>query len=532
MAEGNAFAATTAVRAVREFLCIDVDALAAFGASPPRALLLSGPPGVGKTAAMRIAAEEVGIAVNVVGPGAAAHLRLTYAFRRPDACSMTAQPSCHVVFVDELDAVCPVRSKSQGGGQHARAVAMLLAAMDGPRAEAARGLASQHRVFVVAATNRPNAVDPALRRPGRFDHELHIRPPDLNERYEILKAFAPHSDEQAILHTAERATGFVAADLELLCREARRFAGCGALATRVSSSEYMDAEVSESAHPQWKHFQLAFRTVAPSVLRDSLATDVPLASWSGIGGVVDVKKRLRMAVEWPLAHPETFKRLGLSAPRGILLHGPPGCSKTSLIRAAASESRAAFLRLSGADIYSCFLGEAERIVRRAFEAARAVSPCILFFDELDAVVGKRPTGGGVGAATDGNGVQERVLSSLLTEMDGIVSTLDVIVVGATNRVDLLDEALLRPGRFDDVLYVGLPDELSRLQILQIHARKLPISPNLDLASLARKTCGSSGADLAALCTEAGLAALRERFLNKTCCAQNENFLISSTHFAL
>ncbi|KAI0562580.1 AAA+ ATPase [Gracilaria domingensis] len=257
----------------------------------------------------------------------------------------------------------------------------------------------------------------------------------------------------------------------------------------------------------------AFQHVTPSVLRNSASSRVPNMSWDEIGGMHHVKRRLQMAVEWPLRHADTFTRLGLNAPRGILLHGPPGCSKTSLVRAAASQSRAVFIRLSGADIYSCYLGEAERMLRETFATARAAKPSILFLDELDAIVGKRSTDGQV----DGNGVQQRVLSTLLTEMDGIASAQGVLVIGASNRIDLLDDALLRPGRFDDILPVQLPDEHERLQILAIHTRTLSLHADVDLAQLAHRTNGHSGADLKAVCTEAGLGAMREAYLKRNKC---------------
>jgi transitional endoplasmic reticulum ATPase len=285
--------------------------------------------------------------------------------------------------------------------------------------------------------------------------------------------------------------GFVAADLVQLCAEAFKIAVVGGSDPQLRSSDFMDA----------------LRNVRPSLLRGGLSTELIRTSWDDIGGANETKERLRMAVEWPLKHASTYKRLGLTTPRGLLLHGPPGCSKTTLVRAAATASRSNFLHISGADVYSCYLGEAERILRGCFDAARAAAPSILFIDEMDAIVGKRDAGG---AQDGGNDVKDRVLSTILTELDGITSCRGVVVIGATNRVDLLDDALLRPGRFDEIVQVGLPGAAERCQILRIHAGRLPLEDDVDLddvALLLRHGC--SGAEIAAVCQEAGLLALRE-----------------------
>ncbi|CDF35573.1 unnamed protein product [Chondrus crispus] len=497
-------AETDALKAVLSFLNVDREALECYGATPPRALLLSGPPGVGKTKAVHLAAEKLALPVFTVVPGQNVIQQLHDAFRgntQPtDIEQDHAAASSRIIFLDEVDAICPLRSLSTStSSSNTRITSVLLSFIDPPPVpQSIVHTKSPAITYVIAATNRPNAIDPTLRRPGRFDLEVSLLPPTLSDRLSILSALEPNGHGLHLLKIAERTAGYVPADLDALCKFAHQ------IHARQTSK---DCEPDLEGY--YKSFDLALAKSKPSVLRDSLAVEVPRCTWDMIGGLADVKRRLKMAVEWPLRYPGTFQRLGLKAPRGILLYGPPGCSKTTLVRAAASESHAVFMRMNGADVYSCYLGEAERILREAFASARAAAPCILFLDEIDAIVGKRSRGGE--GQPDGNGVQERVLTTLLTEMDGIVSASGVLVVGATNRLDLLDDALLRPGRFDDILQVGLPDESARLQILQIHCSKLPLADDVHLADIAKRAIGKSGADLMSVCKEASLAALREHY---------------------
>jgi transitional endoplasmic reticulum ATPase len=357
----------------------------------------------------------------------------------------------------------------------------------------------------VAATNRPNSIDAALRRPGRFDREVLLLPPTIAERATLLLSMCPGLDHQMADHVATATPGFLAADLVQLCGEVAKM----------------------SSRPGDLEFTRALRKIRPSTLRGAGLSGggaVAVTKWSTIGGSHDAKKRLQMAVEWPLQHADTFHALGLCAPRGILLHGPPGCSKTMLVRAAATASHANFFHLSGADIFSCYIGEAERILRAAFDAARAAAPSIVFLDELDAIVGKRSVGGE--SSEIGNGVKDRVLSTLLTEMDGVSHARNVIVVGATNRIDLLDDALLRPGRFDDVIPVGLPDLATRADILRAHAGPR-VELGVDYLVLADMLHGASGAQVTAVAQEAALYALREAEYGHQCAAMCRDVLSST-----
>ena len=467
----------------------------------PRGLLLSGPPGVGKTFAVRSAVDHcralfptelfavAGGELLALGRGAA-EAALRDIFRRARRCEAARAGGCAVIFLDELDAFASKRD-GQGGlppdPAAARLAGQLLVLMDGaappPGAEAAA------HTIVVGATNRPDALDAALRRPGRFDREIPVAAPAAPERRRILARLSA-APAAAVAAVARDCVGYVAADLAALAREA----ALGAHARGAAAVEEDD-------------LRAAMARVGASALR-ALAASVPDTPWSAVGGAAEAKRRLVAAVEWPLRHAEAFQRLRLRPPKGLLLYGPPGCSKTTLARAAATASAAAFVALSGADVYSPFVGEAERTVRDAFATARRAAPCVLFFDEIDALVGSRGIGGGGGA---GGAAEQRVLATFLNEMDGVESGGGdgVLVLGATNRPWAIDAALMRPGRFDRRILVGLPDAEGVAEILAIKLRGRPLADDVSVAELAEIAAGMTGAEIEGACRDAALACLRE-----------------------
>ncbi|KIM26415.1 hypothetical protein M408DRAFT_72773 [Serendipita vermifera MAFF 305830] len=471
-----------------------------FNLKPPRGLLLHGPPGTGKTHLARaIAASARATVIVVNGPELSSAYHGESEKKLREVFERARKESPCIVVLDEVDAMCPKRDDGGEGGEVAkRVVATLLTLMDGmDEAENATPDGVAGRVVVVATTNRPNAIDPALRRPGRFDRELEIGIPDASARLEILNVMlrtTPHSLSSEELRTiASQTHGYVGADLAGLVREA------GTLAIkRVISSD------ATPALPQlltYADFLQALPHTRPSALR-SLILETPHVSWSDIGGVSHVRERLREAIEWPLLHAETFSRLGVTPTKGVLLYGPPGCSKTLTAKALATESGINFLAVKGPELLNKFVGESERAVREVFAKARAGAPCIVFFDEIDAL--------GTARSEDGRtGAHEGVLTSMLNEMDGIQDLHGVIVVAATNRPDVMDSALMRPGRLDRILYVGPPDAPGREEILRIRTRKMALGHGVDFARLASMTDGCSGAELAAMCQEAAMMAMRE-----------------------
>ncbi len=472
------------------------------GIDPPKGVLLHGPPGCGKTLVARAVANESDayfIAINgpeIMGKfyGESEH-RLRQVF---DDAEKNA-PS--IIFIDEIDAIAPKREEVTGEVER-RVVAQLLALMD--------GLKARGQVIVIGATNRPNALDPALRRPGRFDREIEIGVPDKEGRREILQIHTrgmPLAEDVNLDRLADMTHGFVGADLAALCREAAMKALRRYLPEIDLEEEVIPPHVLEKIKITMRDFLDALKEIQPSAIREVLV-EVPNVRWDDVGGLEEVKQELKEAVEWPLKHPEVFKRMGIDPPKGILLYGPPGTGKTLLAKAIATESEANFISVKGPELMSKWVGESEKAVREIFRKARMVSPAIIFFDEIDSIAPRR-------GFTSETQVTERVVSQLLTELDGLESLREVVVLAATSRPDMIDPALLRPGRFDRLIYVPPPDKKARLEILKIHTRKMPIAEDVDLVKLAEITNGFVGADLAALCREAAMLALRENIKSKT-----------------
>ena len=466
------------------------------GIDAPKGVLLHGPPGCGKTLIARaIAHETEANFYSISGPEiihkfygeSEAHLRKIF--------EEAARKGPSIIFLDEIDAIAPRRENTVGEVEK-RVVAQLLALMD--------GLAKRQQLIVIAATNLPNLLDPALRRPGRFDREIAIPIPDRTGREEILSVHSrgmPLSADVDMRHLAAITHGFVGADLEALCREAamiclrRIMPDIDFALARIPYEQLTKLEVGK------EDFIDALREVEPSATRE-VFVEVPDVHWEDVGGLDQVKQRLIEAVEWPLQHAELFAEAGIRPPKGILLTGPPGCGKTMLAKAIANESQVNFISVKGPALLSKYIGESERGVRDMFRKAKQAAPCIIFFDEVDALVPARGAGGG------DSHVADRVLSQFLTELDGVEELKGVLMLGATNRQDMLDPAILRPGRFDQIVEIPLPDEQGRRQIFEVHLRHKPLAPGIDIGKLAAATEEFSGAEIQGVCVAAALSAVR------------------------
>ena len=461
------------------------------GISPPTGVLLHGPPGCGKTLIARTLAKIAGVRFfSISGPEIINKYYGESEARLRKLFDQAQREAPAILFIDEIDALAPKRDQSFGDLEK-RVVAQLLTLMD--------GLDDRGQVIIIGATNRPNALDPALRRPGRFDREIEIPVPDQQGRREILEIHTqpmPLTKGVDLDDMARRTHGFVGADLASLCREAALQA-----LRRVLKKTPVTQLDSGSIKVGLPDFAAAFREVEPSALRETVIS-VPNVKWEEVGGLSTVKSRLIEAVEWPLRYGHLFAQAGLRPSRGILLVGPPGCGKTLLAKALATESQANFVAMKGADLHSKYVGESEQRLRDIFRKARQAAPCILFFDELDAFL---PARGMMGLDA---AVSERILAQFLVEMDGIEELKGVLVLGATNRVDRLDEAILRPGRFDEIVKFAPPDSMEREEILKIHLKQKPLSDEVDANYLAGLTEGWSGAELSAACNRAALLAVQ------------------------
>ncbi len=468
------------------------------GVSPPKGVLLHGPPGTGKTLLAKAVANETDAHfLHLAGPEIMSkwygqseeNLRNVFKEAQENA------PS--IIFIDEIDAIAPAREEVSGEVEK-RVVSQLLTLMD--------GLEARGEVVVIAATNRPEAVDPALRRPGRFDREVQIGIPNRKGRKEILQIHTrgmPLTEKVDLDYLADITHGYSGADLEALAKEAAMRALRGVMPEiKKLKEEELTKELLDSLEVTEKDFEEAMRRVEPSAMREVLV-ELPNIRWADIGGLQEVKSELEESVEWPLKYAKQFAEVGVKPPKGILLYGPPGTGKTLLAKAVANESSANFITVKGPELLNKFVGESERGVRKVFKRARQVAPSIIFFDEIESLTGTR------GGVSDTSGVKESVVAQLLSEMDGVAELKDVVLIGATNRPDLIDPALLRPGRFEKIIYVPMPDRDTRREILKVHTKGVNLDKKVNLEKLVDRTEGYSGADIEALVRKAGVLAIKD-----------------------
>jgi len=472
------------------------------GIEPPKGVILHGPPGTGKTLlAKAVANESEANFILLNGPEIMSKFYGESEKKIRDIFEDAEKNAPSIVFIDEVDAIAPKREEVQGEVER-RVVSQLLTMMD--------GLKTRGRVVVIGATNRINSIDPALRRPGRFDREIEISVPDKKARLNILKIHTrnmPLTKSVNLENLAGRTHGFVGADLSALTKEAAMNILRKVLPSlKLTENEVIPKEVLDKLIIAGEDFEEALRVVRPSAMREVLV-EAPNIGWADIGGLEKTKQQLKEAVEWPIKSPEAFKRLGIRAPRGILLYGPPGTGKTLLAKAVAKESEANFIHVKGPSLLSMWVGKSEEGVRKVFERARQVAPCVVFFDEIDALAGRR----GIEAGTK---VTERVLNQILAEVDGLEGLKDVTIIGATNRPDMLDPALLRPGRFDRIILVDVPNEESRKKILEVHLKDTPLAEDVNIAEIVKATEGFVGADIEGLVIEAAMNSLRKDIQSK------------------
>jgi len=470
------------------------------GIEPPKGVMLHGPPGTGKTLIAKAVASEIDAHFQTIsGPEIMSKYYGESEEKLRDVFDEAEENAPAIVFIDEIDSIAPKREEA-GGDVERRVVAQLLSLMD--------GLEERGDVIVIAATNRVDAVDPALRRGGRFDREIEVGVPDQEGRKEILHVHTrgmPLADGVAVDELAENTHGFVGADIESLSKEAAMNALRRIRPDLDLESDEIDAEILESIQVTEDDFKEALKGIEPSAMRE-VFVEVPDVTWADVGGLEDTKERLRETIQWPLDYPDVFESMDLDSAKGVLMYGPPGTGKTLLAKAVANEANSNFISIKGPELLNKYVGESEKGVREVFEKARSNAPTVVFFDEIDSIAGQR------GRNQSDSGVGERVVSQLLTELDGIEDLEDVVVVATTNRPDLIDSALLRPGRLDRHVHVPVPDEEARRAILNVHTERKPLADDVDLDRVARRTEGFVGADIEALVREATMAATRE-FVN-------------------
>ena len=473
------------------------------GVEAPKGVLLYGPPGTGKTLlAKAVAGETNAHFISLSGPEIMGKYYGESEERIREIFTQAEENSPSIIFIDEIDSIAPKRDEVSGDVEK-RIVSQLLTLMD--------GMKSRGKVVVIAATNRPDSIDPALRRPGRFDREIEIGIPDDEGRFDILSIHTrgmPINEKVDLKQISKITHGFVGADLEVLSKEAAMRSLRRILPEIDLDEEKVSSEILQKIQITSEDFRDALKEVRPSALRE-VQVQIPNVSWDDVGGLEQLKEELREAVEWPIKHKEAFDYVNVETPKGILLYGPPGTGKTLIAKALAKMTESNFISIKGPELLSKWVGESEKGVRQIFRKARQAAPCIIFLDEVDALVPRRGIGG------SGSHVTENVISQILTEIDGLEELHNVLIIGATNRLDIVDEAILRPGRFDRIIEVPNPDAKGRQHILEIHTKKKPLASDVSITKLVELTDSFSGADIAAITNRAAITALKRYVSGKS-----------------
>lgn len=470
------------------------------GIKPPKGVMLYGPPGTGKTLlAKAVASETDAQFISLNGPEIMSKYYGQSEENLREVFKNAQEHTPSIIFIDEIDAIAPNREEVHGEVEK-RIVSQLLTLMD--------GLESRGEVVVIAATNRPDSIDPALRRPGRFDREIEIGVPDRNGRKEVLQIHTrgmPLADDVNLDHIADITYGYTGADIESICKEAAMKALRKLMPDIKKAKEMkLSTDILNKIKITGEDFHDGMSRVEPSAMRE-VSVEIPNVTWDDIGGLETIKGQLKESIEWPIKYSSLFKETGIAPPKGVLLYGPPGCGKTMLAKAIAKESGVNFISIKGPELLNKYVGESERGVRKVFSRARQVSPAIIFFDELDALIPKR-------GQSFGSDVNEKIVAQILTEIDGVSELKDVMIIGSTNRPDLLDEALMRPGRLDKIIYVPFPDKESREKIFKVHMKKMNLDSDIKLDEMVNATENYSGADISAICREAGMNAIRDSIM--------------------